>query len=361
MIIVTILVVLLVFTFLVVIHEWGHFIMARRNGVKVDEFGVGFPPRLWGRKKGGVLYSINALPLGGFVKIKGETGHDKAKDSFSAQPAWVKTKILLAGVTMNLIFAYILLTILAAAGMPPLLPGKMPEFGPIKPHPVSSSHLMIMQTSKGSPAEQTGLKSGDWLITAEGTPLTSSEQLRDFTRAHADQTVVFTVKTSGQERAMKIRLGNKGSTGGILGVATIPEQLFRYDIWAAPIAAVIMTLQMIWATLAAFGGLITGLFLHAKVSEGVTGPIGITAIFTAVFKFGWRYLIALIASISLSLAIINALPIPALDGGRLLIVILDKLGLKISGRVENLVHIAGFAALIILMVIISITDIARLR
>lgn len=361
MIILTILIVLLVFTFLVVIHEWGHFVVARRNGVKVDEFGVGFPPRLWGKKKGGVLYSINALPLGGFVRIKGETGDDKSRDSFSAQSAKVKTKILLAGVAMNLVFAYFLLTILAIFGMPPLLPGKMPSVGPIQPHAIGPNHLLVMQVSEGSPADRVGMKPGDWIVKADGSTFTTTEQFRDFTKSHAGQNVDILVKSDGQEREVKVRLEQKDNQAGFFGVATMPEQLYHYDLWAAPIASAMMILQMIWATLAAFGGMITGLFMHAKVGESVTGPIGITAIFGQVFKFGWRYVVALIASISLSLAIINALPIPALDGGRLLVVWLGKMGVKVSGRVENLIHVAGFVALIILMVIVSIADVARLR
>ncbi len=361
MIILTILAVLLVFTFLVVIHEWGHFVVARRNGVRVDEFGVGFPPRLWGKKKNGVLYSVNALPLGGFVKIKGETGDDKSKDSFSGQRAWVKTKILLAGVTMNLIFAYLLVTLLVATGMPPLITGSMPAFGPVQPHAMGPNHLMVLQVSKDSLAQQAGLKTGDWILSANGEAVTTVEGFRNFTKSHAGSEVRFVVESDQRQRDVIVRLPGQDSGNGIFGVATMPEQLYRYDWWAAPLAAAVMIGQMTWATLAAFGGLITNLFLHAKVSEGVTGPIGITAIFGEVFKFGWRYLIALVASISLSLAIINALPIPALDGGRLLIVVLDKMGLKVSGRVENLVHIAGFAALILLMIIVSVTDITRLR
>lgn len=361
MIILTILAVLLVFTFLVVIHEFGHFVVARRNGVRVDEFGVGFPPRLWGKKKGGVLYSINALPLGGFVKIKGETGDDKSKDSFSGQTTWVKTKILLAGVGMNLLFAYLALTVLAAIGMPPVLPGKMPSFGPIQPQVAGDAHLLVLQVSQTSPAAQVGIKSGDWIVSYDGQPATSTEALRTFTKENAGKTVEVATKHNGREETKQVTLAADTKDNSYLGVATMPEQFVHYDLWAAPIAAFILVLQLIWGTLAAFGGLITGLFLHAKVGENVTGPIGITAIFSQIFKFGWRYVLSLMAVISMSLAVVNALPIPALDGGRLLMVLVSRTGVKVDARVENLIHIAGFAALIILMVVVSIADIARLR
>lgn len=361
MIILTILAVLLVFTFLVVIHEFGHFVVARRNGVRVDEFGVGFPPRLWGKKRGGVLYSVNALPLGGFVKIKGETGDDKSKDSFSSQTTWVKTKILLAGVGMNLLFAYLALTVLAIVGMPPVLPGKMPSFGPVQPHAAGSEHLLVLQVSETSPAAQAGIKSGDWIMSYNGQPATSTEALRTFTKENAGQTVTVVTKNNGREETKQITLAANPQDSSYLGVATMPEQFVHYDLWAAPIAAFILVLQLIWGTLAAFGGLITGIFLHAKVGENVTGPIGITAIFSQILKFGWRYVLSLMAVISMSLAVVNALPIPALDGGRLLMVLVNRTGMKVDARVENLIHIAGFAVLIILMVVVSIADISRLR
>ncbi len=146
----------------------------------------------------------------------------------------------------------------------------------------------------------------------------------------------------------------------LLGVSTAPETLQRYPWYAAPVAAIAVIASMIWSTLAAFGGLITGLFTKAEVAQTVTGPIGITVIFSQVLKFGLAYVLGLVASISLSLAIINALPLPALDGGRLLIVILQRLGMRITDRIEAMVHTFGFVALIGLMIAVSVADIMRL-
>ncbi len=356
----TIILVVLIFSFLVLAHEFGHFIVARRAGVQVDEFGIGFPPKLWGVQKGKTLYSINALPLGGFVRLKGEQGESRAADSFAAKGAWVKTKILLAGVTMNLLIAYVIITGLLAVGMPPLLPGSLPSVGPIQPTQ-GSTKLMVIEVAPDSVAQQAGLVAGSRIVSLGGAALTTPEQLREQVNAHAGQQTTLVVEKNGVRSDLNIALPSQQGGKALLGVSTVPETLQRYPWYSAPIAAVFVVASMVWATLAAFGGLIVGLFTKAEVAQTVTGPIGITAIFGQVLKFGPAYVLGLVASISLSLAIINALPLPALDGGRLLIVLLQRLGVRITDRVEALVHTLGFVALIGLMIVVSIADILRLN
>ena len=356
---VTIILVVLLFSFLVLAHEFGHFIIARRNGVQVDEFGIGFPPKLAGIQRGKTLYTINALPLGGFVRLKGEQGESHAPDSFAAQGAWVKTKILLAGVTMNLSIAYVIITRLLMVGVPPLL-GNLPVVGPIKPS-TGSTKLMVVEVTPGSVAEGSGLKSGSRLVSLGGVPLTSPEELRKQVNARAGQATKLVVQNGTHQNTVVVALPSKNGDKALLGVATVPETLQRYPWYFAPIAAIFVILGMVWATLAAFDGLIVGLFTKAQVSETVTGPIGITMIFSQVIHYGPAYILGLVASISLSLAIINSLPLPALDGGRLLIVILQRLGVKITDRVEGMVHTLGFVALIGLMIAVSVADVLRLH
>lgn len=357
--ILTIILVVLLFSFLVLAHEFGHFIVARRNGVQVDEFGIGFPPKIWGVQKGKTLYTINLLPLGGFVRLKGEQGESHAVDSFAAKGAWVKSKILLAGVTMNLFIAYVIITGLLMVGMPPLLTSSLPTVGPIKPT-TGSTKLMIVEVTKGSVAQKAGLVAGNRIVSLGGVGLTTPDQLREEVSAQAGTSTTLVVDKNGEQSMLMVALPEKQGDKALLGVSTVPETLQRYPWYAAPVAAILVIASMIWATLAAFGGLIVGLFTKAEVAQTVTGPIGITVIFSQVLKFGAAYVLGLVASISLSLAIINALPLPALDGGRLLIVILQRIGVRITDRVEAMVHTLGFVALIGLMIAVSVADILRL-
>ncbi len=358
--IITIILVVLLFSFLIIAHEFGHFITARRNGVQVDEFGIGFPPRLWGVQKGKTLYSINALPLGGFVRLKGEQGESRASDSFATQGTWVKTKILLAGVTMNLLIAYVIITGLLVVGAPPVFTNSLPSIGPIKPSTGSTS-LMVVEVQKGSLAERNNIQTGNRIISIDGQTVSSPEQLRGRINAMAGKQAAIVLKQGDTPKRLVIVLPAKDSTKALLGVSTVPETLQRYPWYYAPLVAVGVILQMIWMTLAAFGGLIIGIFTKAEVSQTVTGPIGITVVFSQVFRYGLGYVLGLVASISLSLAIINALPLPALDGGRLLIVLMQRAGVKVTDKVETLVHAVGFVALIALMIAVSVADIMRLR
>lgn len=357
--ILTIIFVILIFSFLVLAHEFGHFITARRNGVQVDEFGIGFPPKLWGVQKGKTLYTINLLPLGGFVRLKGEQGESTAKDSFAAQGAWVKSKILLAGVTVNLIIAYVLITALLAIGMPPLLPQKLPSVLGIKPT-TTSGQLMVVNVGSGSVAATAGIKNGDRIIQLNGANVSTPEELKSNVDKLAGSTATILVAQPGMTRTIDVVLPQKTADKALLGVATVPESLQRYPWYIAPLAGVVVIVQMILATLGAFGGMIVGLFTRAEVSQTVTGPIGITVIFSEVLEYGVSYVIALVASISLSLAIINSLPLPALDGGRLLVVVLQRFGVKITDRTEAIIHTLGFVALIGLMIVVSAADIIRL-
>ena len=356
---INILCIIIIFSLLVIAHELGHFIAARRNGVAVDEFGIGFPPKLFGLKKRGTLYSINLLPIGGFVRLKGEDDQVVGKDSFSAQPYKAKTKIILAGVAVNLAIAYAILLILMVAGLPAILPNGFVNVGPIKPASIEKSALLTVSVAKGSAAEKAGLKPGTEIIQLNSTPVLSFDQLRDFTQANAGQEVLVTTRKNGETKQVQVQLGNDPEAG-YLGLVAQPIEIARYSPITAIFAAAIGVVQLALATLAAFGSFIAGLFTKAQVSSSVAGPVGIVGLFTGVMQFGWRYVLAFIASISLSLAVINSLPIPGLDGGRFALITLARLGFKITPKNEALVHYFGFGFLIILIVIVTISDISRL-
>ncbi len=356
----SILLVIVIFSLLIIAHELGHLIAARRNGVKVDEFGLGFPPKLYGRKsKAGTLYSINLLPFGGFVRLRGEDSADSSKGSFSAKPYKAKAKIVLAGVTVNLIIAYFIIYILMVTGLPALLPNGTVAVGPIKPTRVVASPLLVMNVSKDSAAHRAGITPGTEVLAINNTALVSSQQLQDFTKSNAGKSVELTIRKGGNMSVVATQLGTD-STKGYLGLAGQVVDMAYYNPLVAFVAAGIGLFQLALATLSAFGGFIVGLFTKAQVSAGVAGPVGIVSIFGSVVQFGWKFVLIFVASISLSLAVINALPLPALDGGRFAMMTLARLGVKIPPKREALIHWLGFSFLIILVVIVTISDISRL-
>ena len=356
--ILTIIFIILIFSALVIAHEWGHFIVARRNGVKVDEFGIGFPPKIFSRKTKLTEYSINLLPLGGFVRLKGEDSDDKSKDSFAAKPYKSRAKIVMAGVGINFLIAYVIVVILLIFGIPALLPSGFVEIGPIKPSSVQTSPLTTLSVNKDSAAEKAGIKAGSEILKANGDYLRTSDDLQNFTKENAGKNVELQIKQSGEIKNVNVQLASDGSKG-YLGIAAQPIELARYNPLSALVAAFIVIVQLAILTVSAFGSFIAGLF-SAKVISDVAGPVGIVSIFGGVVQFGWRYVLAFIASISLSLAVINSLPIPALDGGRLLLMTLTRMGVKITPEFESKLHFTGFILLIILIVIVTISDISRL-
>lgn len=354
-----ILLVIAIFAVLVLVHELGHFVAARRNGVEVEEFGLGFPPRAFGRKIGRTLYSINWLPLGGFVKLKGEDSSDTGPGTFGGARFLAKTKILFAGVTMNLLTAYIILVVLCLTGLPPVLKNQF-SFG----HPVydQPKQVMVVATAPGSPAEVAGLQKGDVILSANGQPLESEQQLLDFTKSNAGQTVNFEVTGDSGARRLQTTLRGAQETQGQLGVTPMQTYKLQYTPVDAVITAAGLTLQMVWETLAAFGGLVAGLLTQGQLSEQVAGPVGIVSILANVAYFGAAYIFIFVASISISLAVLNALPLPALDGGRWLLIAAQKFtGRKLSERFEVAVHTVGFVSLIALMIVVTFVDIQRLN
>ncbi len=353
-----IILVLLIFSALVIAHEFGHFIVAKRNGIRVYEFGVGFPPKLFSKQWRGTEYTINALPLGGFVRLEGEDNESKGPKSFASKSLWVKTKVLMAGVAMNALIAWLIFTYLAATGIPQIFPFPMPSVGPIQPIAAEQTKLVVFQVGKDSAAEAAGLSTGDVLVSINGKSFADEAQLKSFTTENAGKSVTMIYMRGGKETTRTFTLGSDQSKG-ILGVVALPQAKQKYELWAAPIAGLMLMWQSMIATVIAFVGAIFTLISKFRVADTVTGPVGVTAVFGQVIKFGMDYVLVLIASISLSLAVINALPLPALDGGRLFVLILKKIGLPISDRTETWAHAAGFAALILLGIIIAISDIKR--
>jgi regulator of sigma E protease len=378
---------LILFIGLVVVHEFGHFIMARRNGVEVEEFGIFFPPRLFKHKtKAGWDFTINALPLGGFVKLKGEHDSDTEPGSFGAASLMAKTKIMAAGVVMNLLVAILMLTALAAIGMPKLIDNQFT----VKSDTQFVSHqVLVTYIEPGSPAEKAGLRSHDE-ITGLQLPgyspvgISTSSKLPAITKEFAGKTVNVYYIRDGHENQAKLTLRSQadvtkalhdGKQIGYLGIEPT-DFVVQRSTWSSPIVAVGLSGQITWLTfqglghaLGGLGSLIAGAVTgnttarqhgQTDASSQVSGPVGIFFILKGTSSLGYQYMLLIIAIISLTLAIMNILPIPALDGGRLWMTLISHWIKKpISAKREEMINATGFMVLILLVILITFVDIKR--
>ena len=376
---------LIILVLLVVIHELGHGIAARRNGVVVEEFGIGFPPRAWGKKikqsvlGKNVLYSVNWLPLGGFVKLQGE--HDAAEKpgDYGAATYWQKTKILLAGVVMNWIAAIVLFTVLALVGLPKILPNQFSVSGDTQ---LVTKPLTIVAVESDSPAQKAGLQSGDEVLLINNTDVQSPEELSSATERNKGETITITYSRNGQENSTAVTLRDENSDKkGYLGVGTNQQLSEIRATWSAPIVGAVTTVQLTGETFAALGKVVASLgegigsrFTADKAaresgdealayaSNSVSGPVGILGvIFPQMQQAGIKPLLLLTAIISLSLAVMNVLPIPALDGGRWFTMTAFKLLKKpLTKEREEKIQTVGFVALMGLIVLVTIADVGKL-
>jgi regulator of sigma E protease len=363
---------LLLFVGLVVIHEFGHFIAARRNGVEVEEFGIGFPPRAWSKKtKKGFVFSLNWLPIGGFVKLKGESDAAKEPGTLGAASTWSKTKIMLAGVFMNLVVAFGLLTVLALVGMPQVVDN---QFTVKKDAHVVRNDVLAAYVDGGSPAQKAGLRARDRLVAIgpEGhiMPIKTDQDLPKLTQQFAGQKVVVRYERHGTVRDTTVQLRSKAAVDaskktdkpqGYLGLAPTEYTVIR-STWSAPLVAAGMIGQFTALTFQGLGTAISAVFAGngAKAAEQVSGPVGIVVLLKEGSLIGVQFVLLIIAIISLTLAIMNVLPIPALDGGRLYMVLLSRLfGKELSQEMEERIVGASFVFLLFLIVLITIVDVRR--
>jgi len=356
---------LLLFIGLVVLHEFGHFLAARRNGVDVEEFGIGFPPAAWKRKtKKGFVFSLNWLPIGGFVKLKGENDAATEEGSFGAARFRVKAKIMLAGVGMNLLAAFVIFTFLALVGMPQLIDN---QYTVKSDTHVLRHEVLIGYVQPGSPAGKAKLQQRDKLISITGSTgsqlITSASQLPEVTKQNAGQNVKVVYERAGNRASsvLTLRSGAEARAKGYLGVSPTEFTLTRAT-WSAPVQALGIMKQFTVATFKGLGTALSALFHGdtAKASEQVSGPVGIVVVLKDGSLLGYQFVLLIIGVISLSLAIMNVLPIPALDGGRFYVLLLSRIfGKKLSKDMEERIVGSSFVFLLLLIVLITIVDVKR--
>jgi len=348
MLIITIIVFVLLFGVIVFVHELGHFLAAKRAGVGVEEFAFGFPPRLISWKRGETTYAINAVPLGGYVRLLGEDQDSKDPRSFTKQSHAWQAVIVIAGVVMNALLAWIILTFLL------VLPNSYKTV----------DALLVAQVQPGSAAEKVGIKVGDLLDTVNDTHLKDPAQLRDITHSNAGKEVTVVIRRNGREQVKQVALGQGDTPLGVGTSSFSLADLPHPSIWAAPFVALKMVGQVAVANFTFIGALISGLLgfgPHASTDQ-VAGPIGIYGVIAQFTALGWPYVLMGAAELSLAIALFNILPIPALDGGRLLFILLAKFFRRrlVSHQVEGVVHTIGFALLIGLFVLVTWNDIVKL-
>lgn len=366
----TIIIFILILSILIFSHEFGHFISAKKAGMKVEEFGFGFPPRIFSVKKGETVYSLNLIPIGGFVKILGEQ-RPKNKESmgnkraFYAKPIWQRVIVIAMGVVMNLLLAVVLLSIVHGLGIPTVIERDSP--------PAKNIQIQIVSIAPNSPAQNIGLKLGDSITelkvkfppTADqpqAEKVNEVEDVQKFIARYAGEEVSLTILRGKEtlEKSLVPRLSPPENEGPI-GIALAKVGIVSYPWYKAIWLGFKTTGKLTAGFIALFYQLIKTLILKGVLIGEIAGPIGIASLTAQFTKLGLVYILQFVAFISINLAIINAIPFPALDGGRILFLLIEKIkGSPVNAKVENLVNNIGFALLIVLMILVTFRDITKL-
>ena len=379
----SILIFIIILLVLVVSHEFGHFIVAKMNNIRVDEFSFGFPPKLFGKKIGETTYNFNLLPLGGYVKIFGENIDEAdllevgfldkeetpekielASRSLANKPKYIQAMVLLAGVTMNFLVAWLLLSIGFMSGLPTSV-GTAPSGVTIE-----NQALTITSVLSNSPAEKGGIKVGDKILslntTMDSTKLSSSnlstENVQSFVKSHNGEEVNISLMR-GKEPIVVTVIPEKNKSGdnAMIGISMDIIGTLKLPISGAIWEGLKLSGDIFVGTAVGFYNLIHSALIGQGSMSNLTGPVGIVGVVGDAAKFGFIYLLSFTALISINLAVINLIPFPALDGGRLLFLLIEKIkGSRIKPQIANIINMIGFGLLMLLMVVITYHDIVKL-
>lgn len=356
---------IIILAVLVLVHEFGHFIVAKKSGIRVDEFGLGFPPRLWSITRGETIYSLNAIPFGGFVKIFGENPSDESisgpdsERSFVHKSKWIQVAVLIAGVTVNIIFAWFLFSLSFSIGA---------KIGAsdVDMHYVSDRHVIIDAVIPNKPASKASLHEGDEVlsINANGVSFTptSVEEIQTIVKESKGSELILHIKEGAKEKDVSVR-PEKNTINGIyaVGISLNLVGTVRYPLYLAIWEGGRMVVNLFSNITSGLFNLIAGMVSGTADYSQVSGPIGIAKYVGEARDIGFSYLLSFVGFISLNLAVLNLLPFPALDGGRILFVIIEAIKRSpIKPKVANTINAIGFGILIILMIVVTFKDIIKL-
>lgn len=343
---------------LVLIHEFGHFIAAKKNNVLVEEFGFGLPPRIFGIKRGETLYSLNWLPIGGFVKVFGEEEHEidgKQIDpalknrTFVSKPTSVKIMILTAGVLANFILGWFVMSYLFTQGVA-----------------VPTNAVTIEAVTQSSPAEQAGIQKNDTIsaLTVAGTTtkIVHTKEFVDAVKKAAGQDISLDIIRQGKVKTVSLTPRVNPPKGeGALGVTLTEFIVKKYTWYQAPFFSLIESANITYQIAKELGNTLFQVLTFHKPSVDVAGPVGILKITSDAIKVGYMAVLQLLGILSLNLAVVNILPFPALDGGRLAFVLYEHVTRrKINTQIERKLNMAGFAILLTLIALVTLNDIIKL-
>ncbi len=367
----TVVLFIIVLVLLIIAHEFGHFIAAKATGMRVDEFGIGLPPKAagWKPKRSETEYTLNWLPFGGFVRIWGEdmdeeSGADTGKDNgrqFGKRPKWAQALTLIAGVTANALVAWVLLSVGFMTGLPMSV-----ETAPESAN-VEEVGLTILSVLEDSPADTAGIMPGD-VITALTTDthalqnIALTSDVSDFIVAHGDEEITVLYKRLGEPATLTVT-PEKGITEGrpAIGITMDMVGTVSLPFFAAFWEGLKATWGLLVMITVGFVALITDIFKGTADLSSVAGPVGIAGMFGSATEFGVAYVLYFVAFISANLAVLNLLPFPALDGGRLLFVLIEAIkGSAINPKIAGALNSIGFAALMLLILVVTWQDIVRL-
>lgn len=355
----TIIIFFLVLSLLVIIHELGHFVVAKLNGIRVEEFGFGIPPRIFGIRFGETLYSLNLLPFGGFVKVFGEElaevddskiSKKDRESSFAHKKPWQKLAVLVAGVTLNFVLGWVIVSYLFTKGVP-----------------VPSDNVVVQSVSQESPASNAGLMVGDMIITAQtpdgkDTTVKETKDISQIAQKHAGKEIVLSVKRA--EKVFETNItprANPPKGQGALGIVISNYTIKKYSATEAPIYGLVESARITGIIARELGKTLFKFVTFQKQEAEIAGPVGIAKLTSDAAKQGIDPLLQLIGLLSLNLAVLNILPFPALDGGRAVFVIYEWIsGKKVHARFEQRLNFAGFALLISLLILVTINDIIKI-
>lgn len=340
---------------LLVLHELGHFVLAKKFGVKVEEFGLGYPPRIFGKKIGETIYSLNLLPFGAFVRLRGEEKAVEGSGSFNNQKVWRRALIVFGGALSFWVVAAVLFSLVMGMGTPKVIEDTaVGNF--------ANPKVQIVNVLPDSPANKAGLKAADAILKIDGEDISKVSEVQELTASHKGQEIVLTIQRGKDIFDVSLTPRVSPKTGeGPMGVDLVRTALQQYPWYRAPIEGIKSTGILTWLVIDGWGRAIAAAFKGTPTGVQLMGPVGVFSLLNQASQMGVSYFLQFIAIISVNMALMNLAPIPAVDGGKLLFLAIEKIKRKpVSEKTENRITGVFFLLLLGLMILVTVEDIIRL-